>query len=105
MAENEAHIGDIGTAIIVTLMDGDVILPIQSASVMEIILEKSDSTQTKVIKTAVFVTDGSDGKMQYITVDKTDLDVCGNWKIQGFVTLPTGSWSSYVDSFKILGNL
>jgi hypothetical protein len=57
-----------------------------------------------VEKTAVFSTDGSDGKIRYITVDG-DLDAIGKWKIQARVVMPTGSWSSNLSSFKVYGNL
>ena len=103
MAANEIHIGDIGTVFEVTLMDDIVVVDISSASVMQIVFEKADGT--KVINTAVFTSNGVDGKMQFVTTVAGDLDQTGNWKIQGIVTLPTGKWSSDISKFKVYGNL
>jgi len=103
MAAEEIHIADIGTVFEVTLMDGAAIVPIAGASLMEIIFVKPD--KTKVINTAVLSGDGSDGKMRYIITIASELDQKGNWKIQGRVTLPTGTWSTDVDKFKVYENL
>ena len=105
MAANEIHIGDIGTIFEVTLMDDLDIVPIANASVMQIVFVKPDEAKTKVINTAVLSGDGSDGKMRFITTVVGDLDIKGTWKIQGKVTLPTGSWSTDIDKFKVHENL
>jgi hypothetical protein len=104
MAANEIHIGDIGTIFEVTLMDDVTPVDVSAASVMEIVFRKSDGT-TIVTNTATFTTDGTDGKIEYKTVLDTELDVKGNWRIQGKVTLPSGSWSSDIDTFKVYENL
>lgn len=103
MAANEIHIGDIGTVFEVTLMDDEVIEPINAATLMEIVFVKPD--KTKVINTAVFSSDGTDGKMRYVIANDTELDQKGTWKIQGIVTFATGKWSSDIDSFKVYENL
>lgn len=98
-----AHLNDVGTAMEVTIVDQDsAVVNISSATVREIVFKKPDGTS--VTKTGVVVTDGTDGKMQHITV-AGDLDVAGTWRIQGFVTIGSGSWSSDVDSFVVRGNL
>ncbi len=43
--------------------------------------------------------------MRYTTTNVDELDETGNWKIQGFVTMPSGSWSSDIDKFKVYENL
>ena len=105
MAADEIHIADVGTVFEVTLMDGATIIDISSASLMEIIFVKPDSNKTKVVNTAVLSSGGIDGKMKYIIVLPSELDIKGNWKIQGRVTLPTGTWSTDVDKFKVHENL
>ena len=99
----EIHIADVGTIFEVTLLDGEVIVPIGTATLMEIIFVKPD--KTRVVNTAVLTTDGSDGKMQYVIAADTELDATGNWKIQGRVTLPSGTWSTDIEKFKVYGNL
>lgn len=98
----EIHLGDIGTAFEVTLMDCDVVVDISSASSIEIIFKKPD--KSVVTQTAVFQTDGTDGIIQYITV-LGDLDQIGTWYLQAKVTLPTGTWSSDTSKFKVYKNL
>ena len=97
------HIGDIGTVLEVTLQDETgAALDVSDATVMQIVLQKPD--KTTVTKTAVHTTDGTNGKIQYVTVSG-DIDQAKTWKIQGKVTLPTGSWSSEIASFNVEKNL
>ena len=55
---------------------------------------------------ASFVTDGTDGLIEYVTVADTDLDEVGTWKIQAFIGW-TGGFNGYVDygSFAVKKNL
>jgi len=103
MAANEIHIADVGTVFEVTLLDGTLIVPINAASIMQIIFTKPDDT--KVINVASHSTDGTDGKMRYTIVLDTELDQSGTWKIQGNVELPNGRWSTDIDKFKVYENL
>lgn len=103
MAANEIHIGDIGTIFELTLMDDVVVVDISTATVLSIHFAKPDATTVTV--TASLVTDGTDGKIQYITPDANFLDQTGGWKIQGKVTLSTGTWSSDISTFKVYKNL
>jgi len=34
-----------------------------------------------------------------------NVDMTGKWKIQAKVTLPTGTWSSNIEAFKVYPNL
>ncbi len=106
MAIEEIHKFDEGTSFQLTVkdtLDGVTsVVDISTASVMEIVFQKSDGV--KLTKTATLVTDGTDGVMQYATT-ATDLDVTGGWKIQGIVTLPTGKWSTDISKFKVYDNL
>jgi len=103
MAANEIHIGDIGTVFEVTLLDDEVVEPIDGATLMEIIFVKPD--KTKVTNIASWSSDGIDGKMRYVISLDTELDQKGTWKIQGIVTFATGKWHSDIDSFKVYENL
>lgn len=99
----EIHLGDIGTAFRLTILDcSGTPVDISAASAMEVIFRKPDSTV--VVQTGVFYTDGTDGIVQYVTI-ANDLDQTGTWKIQAEVTLPTGTWSSNVETFKVYKNL
>lgn len=98
----EIRVGDIGTVFEVTLYDCDQIVDVSGATTKEIIFLKPDNT--KVVKTAVFKTDGTDGIIQYVTI-QDDLDQQDKWKLQGHVVLPTGEWHTDIVSFKVYTNL
>jgi hypothetical protein len=98
----EIHLSDIGTIFEIELKDCLNVLNISTATVKQIIFQKP--TGVSVTKTAIFSTDGTDGKIRYVTVSN-DLDVVGTWKIQAKVVLPTGTWSSNIDKFKVYSNL
>lgn len=100
---NEIHVGDIGTVFEITMYDQEQLLTdLQYASEKCFVFKKPGALIIQ--RTAEFKTDGSDGILQYITVDG-DLDLKGNWSIQGRVVLPTGKWSSDTERFKVYANL
>ncbi len=98
----EVHLLDIGTVFEVTLKDCDTPIDISSATTQQIIFRKPDGTS--VTKTAIFASDGTDGKLRYVTI-ADDLDQIGTWKIQAKVEIPSGTWSSNIDKFKVYSNL
>jgi hypothetical protein len=100
---SEFRIGDVGTALELTIedQDGDVV-DLTSATVKSIKFTKPD--ETTVTKTAQFVTDGTDGKIRYVfTIGDLDLD--GTWKYQAILTLTSGLWHSDIGKFVVKHNL
>ena len=82
MPANEIHLNDVGTKFLVTIKDGSSAVNISSASTKEIIIQKPSGT--KITATATFDSDGTDGKIYYVTV-ADDLDEAGSYKLQGKV--------------------
>lgn len=99
---DEIRIGDIGTIIRATVKDGTTAVNISTATVKTIILEKPDGTNLE--KEASFYTDGVDGIIQYTTI-LGDLSTSGIWKLQGLVTMPSGTWRTTIESFTVYDNL
>lgn len=99
---SEIHEGDIGTKLLVTVVDDGVVVDISVATTLEIFIKKPDGTLLS--RTGVLETDGTDGKMYYITVSG-DTDVAGTYKIQGRVVLPGGSYYTSTATFKVHCNL
>lgn len=99
---SEIHEGDIGTKLLVTVTDDGSVVDISSASSLSIFIRKPNGTI--LTRTGVLETDGTDGKMYYITVSG-DLDKAGNYKIQGQVVLPAGSYYTSTATFKVHCNL
>jgi len=99
---SEIHEDDIGTKLLVTVTDDGVVVDISVASALDIYVKKPDGTVLS--RTGVLETDGTDGKMYYITV-AGDTDVAGTYKIQGRVVLPGGSYYTSTGTFKVHCNL
>ena len=99
---SQIHVGDIGTTLIGTFSDCGTAVDISSASSIEMIIRKPD--QTKLTKTATFVTDGTDGQVQYITI-AGDVDQAGNYKIQGKVVDGGATYYSSISTFKVYCNI
>jgi len=99
---SQIHVGDIGTQLIVTVYDDGEIVDISGASSLVIILKKPDGTNHT--KTANLYTDGTDGKMVYVSV-VGDFSEPGNFKIQGKVTLAGGIYYTSIGTFKVHCNL
>ena len=56
--------------------------------------------------TAALTTDGTDGKMQYITAATGDLDESGVWKIQGNITEgATPIYDTAIGKIRVIDNL
>ena len=91
----QAHVNDIGTVFRVTIYD-------TTATTKNFIFQRPDGTS--FTKVATFTTDGSDGKIEYATVDG-DLGKAGTWSIQAYVATSGGTWNSSVANFRVFENL
>ena len=102
-----AHVNDIGTTFRVTVYDatstgGSAIANISAASTKQMIFSRPDGTT--FTKTAVFTTDGSDGDIEYVSVDG-DLNIAGTWHLQAYVVTLVGEWRTDVGHFRVYDNL
>jgi len=106
VAQGDIHKGDIGTVFEITMYDqAGEIVRLDTATSLKILWERQDRPKTTTQHTAELVTDGTDGKLQYVTTDAADLDYVGKWKQQAYVEMPTGKWSSDFQTFKVIDNL
>lgn len=104
MAENEIHVGDVGTTIEVTLTEDGSIVDISTATTKEIKIKgPHGAVNTKI---ATFVTNGTDGKLEFVSV-AGDFNRDGVWRIQAKVILnsPAGTWNSDLGEFTVFPNL
>ncbi len=85
--------GDLGAEIVCTVYERGAVLPITGATNLRIYFERPDKTY--FYKTGAFKTDGSDGKIKYVTTSVDDLDVAGQWHVQGYFTL--SGWTGHSD--------
>ena len=99
---SQIHVDDIGTTLVGTVLDDGSAVDISSASSIRMIIKKPD--QTSSTKTASFNTDGTDGKMKYVTVSG-DIDQVGNYKLQGKVVIGSATYYSSVSTFKVYCNI
>jgi hypothetical protein len=77
----------VGVAIKGTIVEDDVAVNVSTVTTKQLVFTKPDGTQ--VTKTAAFLTDGSNGIIQYVTVSGF-LDQAGTWSVQGYVVFPGG---------------
>ena len=104
MAQGEIRVGDVSSRFIATIKDGDDIVDLTTASVLQLIFHKPDATV--VTKTASLYTDGTDGKLSWATTATTDLDQEGYWKLQGYVEFSGGGkYHSDIKQFQVHPNL
>jgi BppU N-terminal domain len=103
MSAGEIRIGDKNTVIECTVKDqtGAVVGLVTTTS-KQFIFRKPDGTA--VVKNAEFTTDGSDGKIRYLTL-ATDLDIAGDWQLQVYVAWTTQEWRSDIQNFIVHPNL
>jgi hypothetical protein len=97
------HETDIGTVFEVAITDdNDDVIDISSASVKLIRFEKPDGT--KIVRDATFNNDGSDGIITYTTVEG-DIDLIGDWQVQGYAEITSGKFSSMKKRFRVENTL
>lgn len=102
MAAREIHQYDIGTTFRFTIKDDDEVYPLDDATILKYKFYKPSSAVVE--KTALLYTDGTDGKLQYITTTN-DLDETGVWRLQAYIENP--SWKGHTDiwEFYVYENL
>lgn len=104
MAINEIHRYDIGTAFDVQIRDEtDVAVNLSGATTLYYFLQKPTDPEI-LTKSVNFLTDGSDGRVRYVT-QVGDLDQPGTWRLQAYIVLPSGKWYSDVTMFKVFDNI
>ena len=97
------HKADIGTIFELTITtEAGVAIDVSTATIKFIYLQKPDGTKLK--KTAVFVTDGTNGKIKYTAV-AGDIDQVGDWQIQGYVETSDGKFFTRKTKFEVLPTL
>lgn len=103
MAVNEIHLNDVGTRLGVTVKEGGSVVDISGATATKQIKLYKPSGTT-VTKDADFTTDGTDGKMEYVTV-ADDLDEVGVWRIQGYLSFDGWTGHTDISEFEVFENL
>jgi hypothetical protein len=101
-----AQLNNIGTILRLDIskLSDDTDWDVSTATTKEIFL-KSDGGTVGTF-TAENVTDGTDGQIQYETVDTADLSEIGRWMIQGHCIFPDGkNLRTRPAYFKVIANL
>ena len=104
----EAHVNDIGTIFRVTVYDttstgGSTVANISDATTITFTFKRPDGTTFS--KTGSFTTDGTDGQVQYTTVDG-DLNGAGTWSLQVLIGTSGGlAHNTSVDTFRVFENI
>ncbi len=103
MPKRQYQYGDVGSPVGLTVKraDGNVESDLGSASTMEIVFVPPSGTAKT--ETAVLVSDGTDGKMEYIT-EAGFLDEVGTWHYHGHIVIGSGDWLTNVKTLDVMPN-
>ena len=101
---SEIHKDDVGTRFQLTVKDGADLVNISGATSLRVDIRKP--SDTVINRSALRFDDGSalSGVMYYDTA-VGDIDEVGNYKLQGVVTLPSGTYHTDIHTFKAHCNL
>lgn len=100
ITQTDIHIGDIGTTFLVTITDSGVVVDLSSGSSPNHIVFRKPSGKI-VSHIGVFDTDGTDGKIKFVTTNENDLDEQGIWKIGSIVNTISGTWTATAVPFAV----
>lgn len=99
------HVGDVGTELVVQVVDENAAaVDVSAATSLTIFLKQPGENGSVLTKTAVLDTTGTDGKIKYTTV-AGDIGTDGVWTIQGRVTVGGSTWSTAESRFVVKPNL
>lgn len=98
----EIHVNDIGTRFLATIKDCDEIVNVSGATLLTFSFKKPDDSI--FYRSCNLYTNGTDGKIYYDTVSG-DLDQAGLYKLQGQVSLASGTFYTDIYNFKVHCNL
>ena len=104
MPKRQYQYGDVGSPVGLTVKraDGNVESDLGSATTLEIVFVPPSSGEPKT-KTAVLVTDGADGKMEYIS-EADFFDETGTWHYHGHIVIGSGDWLTNVNTLDVMPN-
>jgi hypothetical protein len=83
--------GDYGNTIVATVVDEDDIVDLTAAT--SIVFKFRKPSGTTLEKTGALFTDGSDGKVKYVTASG-DIDESGTWRFEVVVNINGGKFTS-----------
>jgi hypothetical protein len=99
------QVGNIGTAFTFTVRDQDEAIMDVSAALTKTMRVARPAGATPVTWTLAFVTNGTDGKVRYVTASANDLPVAGTYQAQVVMTFASAAWKSNLVTFTVEGNL
>ena len=99
---DEIHVGDIGTRIELTVLKDNLPLNLSTATDIDLVIGRP--TAAKLTVTPTFVTDGTDGKVYYLTVIN-DLSEAGIYQLQIIATFSGGKWHSEIVKMRVYANV
>ena len=101
---SEIHQDDIGTRFLVTVQDDSVAVDLTAATLKQLNFRKPDDTVLN--RSALGLGGGSESSgIMYYDAVAGDLDAVGVYKMQGKVSIPSGTFYTDVYTFKVHSNL
>lgn len=103
----QAQVNDIGTVFRVTVYDTTNTGATNAANISDassIVFYFRTPADTVVERNGSFTNSGTDGQVQYVTVDG-DLSMAGTWSLQVKIATPSGTWRTNKANFKVNSNI
>ena len=101
---SEIHQEDVGTRFLVTVKDDGVVVDLSNATVRQLNFRKPDDSVFNRAASVFGDGSASSGVMYYDSV-VGDLDQTGSYKLQGKVSLPSGSYYTDIYTFRVNCNI
>ena len=101
---SQIHVDDVGTRFLITIKDDSSTVDLRDATLKQLNFRKPDDSI--INRSGSFISGGSQasGVMYYDSV-VGDLNQAGNYKLQGKVTIPSGTYYTDIHTFKVYCNL
>jgi hypothetical protein len=101
---SEVHTDDVGTRFLITIKDDGAVVDLTGATLKQLTFKKPDDST--IARTATAGGGGAElsGVMYYDSV-AGDLDQTGKYKLQGKVSIPSGTYYTDIYSFNVNCNL
>lgn len=98
------HKGDVGAVIELVITDADTSAAVDISTATEKQIRLQSPNKASITKDAAFTTDGTDGKVRYVSEDNV-LVSAGLWRVQAYIELPGRKFSTEIKTFSVIENI
>ena len=101
---SQIHVDDVGTRFLITIKDDSSTVDLSDATLKQLNFRKPDDSIINRSGSFISGVSQASGVMYYDSV-VGDLNQAGNYKLQGKVSIPSGTYYTDIHTFKVYCNL